>query len=217
MKYISKALAAVFLLAGLALGVFAVKLSFDSQNSLPRLLIGSEDAQQAVTAVMDAACHGDFARAEALFYGDVDLGINREPETPVGQLLWQAHVQSLSYRLLGTCYTTATGLAQEVEITYFDRSSVTDTLGSRASSLLQQAIDAADTPQEIYDESGSYREDVVMALVYRAAQEALEAEGKTVTVRVTVNLIYEGGRWQVLAENSLMDALSGGVMGGWTG
>ncbi len=213
MKYISKALAAVFLLAGLALGVFAIRLSFANANSLPRLLVGSEDAQQAVTQVMDAACKGDFAQAEGLFYGEVDLGIHRQMESPLGQLLWQAHVRSLSYRLVGDCRTTAAGLAQDLEVTYFDRTSVTATLGPRSKALLQQAIEDAQTPQEIYDAAGGYREDVVMALVYQAAREALEEDGKTVTVRLTVNLIYAQGRWQVLADSSLIDALSGGVMG----
>lgn len=213
MKWVSKVLAVAFALAGLAVGCFAIRLSFDNQNSLPRLLVGSEDAQKAVADVMDAACSGDFALAESLLYGQVHLGTDRENQSRLGQFLWQAHLDRLSYRLLGQCYTTASGLAQEIEVTYLDRSSVTATLGSRAKELLRQAIDSAQTPQEIYDAQGGYREDVVMPLVYRAAREALEEDGRTVTVTVTVNLVYDQGRWQVLAEDGLINALSGGIMG----
>ncbi len=211
MKWIGRLLGLVFLLAGLTLSTFTIKLAMDNRDSQPQLRTPTDDAPQKVAAVLDAACSGDFAKAEELFYGEVDLGIH-ESNTELGRFLWQAHVDSLSYKLIGPCHTTSDGLSQKVEITYLRRNSVTASLGSRIQAMLEVIAEEAERPEEVYTEDGEYREDIVMPLVYRAAQDALEQDAQYVTVEVTVNLIYDDG-WQVLASDELANALSGGILG----
>ena len=65
---------------------------------------------------------------------------------------------------------------------------------------------------EIYDSNNEYREDFVLGALYDAALAALEEDAATVSWDVTLNLIYQDGQWWIMPDQSLLQAISGGVL-----
>ena len=51
-----------------------------------------------------------------------------------------------------------------------------------------------------------------MDVLAEAVAQALKEEAKNVTVELTLNLIYRDGQWCIVADNALLDAISGGVL-----
>jgi hypothetical protein len=55
-------------------------------------------------------------------------------------------------------------------------------------------------------------EDVVMAVLFEAAEDALAEDARTVTVSLTVNLKFRDGQWWIVSDTALLDAISGGIL-----
>lgn len=132
-------------------------------------------------------------------------------KAPLGILLWNAFLDSTEFALVGDCYTTDVGLAQNISFTYLDSASVTANLRERSQALLNQRVEEAEDVSEIYDENNEYRESVVMEALQEAVKAALQEDAETVTVSLTVNLKYQNGTWWVVVDNALLDAFSGGI------
>jgi hypothetical protein len=71
--------------------------------------------------------------------------------------------------------------------------------------------EAADVT-EVYDENNDYREDVVMEVLLEAAEDSLAEDAQNMSVTLTVGLRYWDNRWWVVADEALLDAISGGVL-----
>ena len=104
------------------------------------------------------------------------------------------------------------GLAQDVSISCMDVTSVTVNLKERSQTLLEQRVAEAVDVSEIYDENNDYREDFVMAVLRDAVEDALEEDARMMTMELTVNLSYQDGKWWVVADEALLDAISGGIL-----
>lgn len=208
-RKISSAICAVVALCA----VFAaVALAFWGQSADPVLLKTPDAATDTVAAMMDAACSGDYRTAGSYLYGTPDLGADRAPADPVGGLIWERRQSSMVYELLGECYPTEEGLAQDISVTCLDVSSVTVQLRDRSQTMLAQRVQEAEDLSAVYDENHEYREDFVMDALYDAAAEILTEETGTTTVVLTVHLKYEDGQWWVVADNTLLSALFGDVL-----
>lgn len=191
------------------LGLF---LAMGNRDAKPVLLTAPEAARTQITRTMDALCQGDYDTAGENLHGNPDLGMTREAAEPVGALVWDAFVESFAYELSGDCYTTDGGLAQDVVIRGLDIDSVTENLGARSQALLEQRVENAENPAQLYDENNDFREDLVMEVLFEAARQALEQDAEEKTWEITVNLVYENGQWWILPENALLEAISGGIL-----
>lgn len=140
------------------------------------------------------------------------MGVDREAADELGVLYWDAFVESASYELVGECYATENGVAQDITFTCLDLNSATGSLRERSQALLEDRIENTTDLTEIYDENNDYREDVVMEVLYEAARDALDEDAVMITVELTVNLKYQDGKWWVVADKALLDAISGGVL-----
>ena len=209
---IKKLLSLLFAAVGIAAALYAVNLSLSNKDADPVLLAPPEEATHQVVGLMDAVCEGNFDAASAYLLGQPDLGVNREATDPVGVLIWDALCDSMSYELVGECYATEDGLAQNVTLSYMDITSVTPTLKERSQTLLEQRVEEAEDLDDVYDEKLQYREDFVMTVLYDAAVDALEEDATTTTVDLTVNMVYQNEKWWIIADNNLLDAISGGVL-----
>lgn len=203
-----------FLLAavGLSAAAAAVYLSMEFVDAKPILLTPPDAARSKVIMLMNAVSDGDYAEASQTIYGTPDLGVDREAADEVGVLIWNAFQGSVTFELLGDCYTTEQGLAQDVSITCLDVTSVTENLKTRSQELLELRVEEAADVSDIYDENNEYREDFVMEVLRDAVMDALEEDAKTMTVELTVNLSYQDGKWWVVADEALLDAISGGML-----
>ena len=209
---IKKLLSLIFVVIGIAAAVAAVSLGLSNKDADPVLLAPPEDAKLQVVGLMDAVCAGDFDGASAYMLGQPDLGVDREASDPVGVLIWEAFCDSMSYELIGECYGTEAGLAQDVTMSWLDITSVTSVLKERSQILLEQRVDEAEDLDDVYDEDLQYREDFVMDVLYDAAAAALKEDATTMTTEVTVNLVYQNEAWWIVADRNLLDAISGGIL-----
>ena len=209
LKYIASVLLAA---VGLAAAAAAVYLCMQFVDAKPMLLTPADEAQNKVVMLMDAVSAGDYGEASQAIYGTPSLGVDREAADEVGVLIWEAFQSSISYELLGDCYTTEQGLAQNVSISCMDVTSVTVNLKERSQSLLEQRVAEATDVSEVYGENNDYREDFVMAVLRSAVEDALREDAREMTVELTVNLSYQDGEWWVVADEALLDAISGGIL-----
>lgn len=212
MKILAGFLAAVFAVLGIATAALGIYVSFQSIGVEPVLLETPEAAINQVTVMLDKVQQGDFNGAGAMMQGSPDLGVDRDASDAVGVLIWEAFVDSFTYELVGDCYATDSGVAQDLLITCLEISSVTVSLRERSQSKLEQRVAEAEDISEVYDEENNYREDVVMAVLYEAAQDALAQDAKTVTYELTVNLIHDEDQWRIIPDDALLKAISGGIL-----
>ena len=209
---IKKILSLIFVIIGIAAAVAAVNLSLTNKDADPVLLAPPEDAKLQVVSLMDAVCNGNFAEASTYMQGQPDLGVNREPSDPVGVLIWNEFCDSMSYELVGDCYGTEEGLAQNVKLSCMDITSVTAVLKDRSQAMLEKRVDEAEDLDDVYDENLQYREDFVMSVLYDAAEAALKEDAKTMTMELTNNMVYQNETWWIIADRNLLDAISGGIL-----
>lgn len=209
---IKKLLSVIFAIIGITAAVAAVNLSLSNKNADPVLLVPPEEAKLQVVGLMDAVCAGDFDTASTYLQGQPGLGVNREATHEVGVLIWDALCDSMSYELVGECYATGSGLAQNVTLTYMDITSVTAVLKERSQTMLEQRVDEAEDLEDVYDEQLQYKEDFVMDVLYDAAVAALKEDATMITTELTMNMVYQGEKWWIIADRALLDAISGGIL-----
>lgn len=177
-------------------------------KSLPR------DAVKCSEALMEALADGDFAAAGRLMYGQPELGAEGGSTGGTEEILREAFLGSIVYEFTGDCYAVDTGFAREADITTLDLSGVTDAVPGHAYALLTQRVEAAQEMSELYDDGNNFRQDLVDQVLEEAVQQALEQDAGTVTSHVTIKLIYRDGQWWAVPDQTLLQAISGGVTRG---
>ena len=201
----------LFGILGCALAVLAVQLAFTMRGADPVLLKVPEDAESCIVNTMELICSGDYTGAEQYLYGKPDLGADRVPEDVVSAMVWQAFTDSLSYELADAYDAGQDGLSRTVRISCMDIGSVTANLRQRSMTLLQQWVEEAEDPSEVYDESNGYKQSLVMEALRQAAEAALAEDASQKTVELTVRLIFRDGQWWVVADEAFLNAISGGL------
>lgn len=211
-KFLAKTLAVFLSLIGIGAAAAAVYLCMNYLDAKPMLLTPPDVARSKVIMLLNAVSDGDYDEASQSIYGTPSLGVEREAATEVGALIWAAFQDSFAYELVGECYTTEQGLAQDVVVTCLDMTSVTEQLRERSQPMLEQRVADAKNMDDIYDENNEYREEFVMDVLYDAASDALEENTRELTMELTINLSYQNGKWWVIADEALLDAISGGIL-----
>ena len=212
MKLVRWIIGAVLCLAGLAVAAGTVQIGMEYKEAIPILLKPAEEAQNRAETLMNAVCDGDYATAGSIILGSPNLGVDREVTDPAGALIWNALAESMSYEFVGECYTTESGLAQSVRVSYLDLGSVTKDLKTRAQTLLETRVQNAEDVSGVYDENNDYREDVVMEVLCDAVEEALQQDAQETSMEFTVNMVYRDGEWWVVSDSTLLKAISGGIV-----
>lgn len=205
----------VWLYSGLALlfSAAAIAAAVFCQDTVPVLAAAPEAASQRAEQLMEAICRGDFSEAEELLYGRPMLGMDREPEDPVGAMIWEAYIRSLDYELVGELYATQQGIAQDVKLISLELESASRHLGRRARTLLNERIAQAEDTAELYDANNEFREELVEEVLQEAARQALEEDLLYTYQILSLSLVYSEEAWWVIADQPFLNAISGGITG----
>ena len=204
---------AVFGLLAAATVAAAAFVAITCRDKAPVLVYAPEEATARVEEMMDAICDGDFYTAASMMDGRPDLGVYGEPVDSVNRAFWRAFVDSLDYELVGGLYATDSGIAQDVKIISLELETATEKLGQRAMALLQQGVEQAADPSEIYDETNGYKASFVEGVMAQAASEALEEDVRYAYRTVTLQLVYSHDQWRIVPNRELFSAISGGTAG----
>lgn len=208
---ISKFFAVIFGLLGAAIAAGTVFLCLQSLNQEPVLLKTPIAATTQVESLMRAICKDDYAAASELIYGNPDLGANLESEDAITSTIWDAFISSIEYEMVGDCYATNSGVAQNVHLKYLDIVAATEALQIRARNLLEQRINEADDMEDIYDENNEFRQDFLDAIVVDAVRETVAQDAQYLEADLTVNLAFTDGKWWIVADDALVNFISGGM------
>ena len=210
---ISRFFSGFFLYLALGLMLLAILLVMAMPGATPTLATPVQEAQDQVSAAMDAICRGAFSDAEQYLLGNPHLGADRELSDPAAAMIWDAFLDSLSYQLSGACYATDTGVAQDITLTYLDIPSVTANLAARSEAHLTRLQAQATHTSQLYDDAGNYRQDVVLQVLRTAVSEALKEDAKQTSDTFTLQLVYREGQWHVVPNSDFIHAISGGITG----
>lgn len=209
---LSKMISGIFGVLAVIAAAVTVGVTVLALGAKPKLIAAPEEASARVLELMEAVSDGDYSRASHALLGNPSLGADRAPANEVGQLVWDAFVDSFTYTLNGDLYATDNGLAQNVTVSFLDLDSVTTGLQARAQELLDERVRTAETPWDVYTEKYEYREDVVMLVLHEAIEEAMEQRARTTSVDLTLNLVYQNEAWWVSPDSDLLNAISGNIL-----
>ena len=205
------ALSLIFALLGGCILLGSACFCLRSLNNTAIMVQTPTAALECSENLMNAIQNGDYAAASGYLHGQVDLGVNREPEEDAAKLLWNAFEDSISYEFVGECFPTTTGVARTVRITTLNPAIVKEQLPQRLDELLDALVEAGKT--DIYDDEGNFREDLTHSLLQDALEGILASDTASITHDVQLNLVYQNGQWWVVADAALLQAISGGVAG----
>jgi len=201
------AILAVFL-AALALGI-VVRF-----RNMPAIVLSiSGDAAVTADILMEAVCAGDYETAEEYLYGEPELGLGRPASDEVAAMIWDAFVESQSCSFPGECVAMDGGISRKVIFRSLELASVTENLQQRIQTLLADRVAQAVDISQIYDENHEYRETVVGEVVREAVASALREDARYTERELTLMLTYSEGKWWVVPDSALLNAISGGIAG----
>ncbi len=153
----------------------------------------------------------EFETAQNLIYGQPDLGLEGVPTDALTKMAWDLVQLNLEFSWEGDCYLQDAVLYRDATVRYMEAASVTDTLPIRAHALLTQQVEAATDMEQLYDEIGEFREDLIDDVLKAALTQALLEDVRSVTTKVTVQLVHRDGQWWIVPDTALLTALSGGL------
>ena len=208
---ISKFFAVIFGLLGAAIAAGTVFLCLQSLNQEPVLVKAPIAATTQVESMMRAVCKNDYASVSELIYGTPDLGANQEEQDAITTMIWDAFIASIEYEMVGDCYATNSGVAQDVHLKYLDIVALTEALQIRARNLLEQRITEADDMEDIYDENNDFRQDFLDTIVVDAVRETVAQDAQYLEADLTVNLAFSDGKWWIVSDTALIQFISGGM------
>lgn len=206
---IARFFAAVFAVLGSLLLIMSLGLCLLSLNAPVRVLEMPQGAVDCSEAFAQALNEGDLTAAAQLIYGQPDLGAEGDPADAETAQVWDAFLESISFEYTGKCYVSENGFARDASVAVLDVASVTQKLPERTQSLVNQKIAAAAALEEVYDEEGRFREELVTQILQEALDQSLTQDAHVVMREVTVKLINRDGTWWVVPDQMLLQAISG--------
>ena len=207
---ISKLASAVFAVAGTVLLIGSVVMSFVALGRPATAVEPTREANDVAQSVLSALDHGDLSKVGTYFYGAPALGLDREPATAEGKQIWNAYRDSITVTADEGCCAEGTTIYQTAQVTALDISEALSRLDEEAAALLNQKVETAEDPAVLLDEGGDVPHTLKDELRGQALTQAL-ADAKTVTTRITFQLMEQDGQWWVLPDQAMLDVLSGGL------
>ena len=207
---ISKLVSAVFAFVGTVLLVGSIVTSFAALHKPAKAVKPTREANDFAQLVLGALEDGDFTAVEGYLYGKPSLGLDREPATAEGKLLWSAYRDSIAVTVDENCYGEGTNIYQTAQVTTMDLTGTLAQLENRASGLLKQKLESAEDPAALLDGNGEVQKTLKDEIRTQALTQVL-SDAKTVTTQITFQLIEKDGQWWALPDQALLDILSGGL------
>ena len=206
---IARFFAYIFAGIGMVLLVGSMGFLLLNRNAKVKIRELPQGAVSCADAFAQALTEGDLETAAQMIYGQPDLGLSAVPEGPETAAVWDAFVESISFEFTDTWQVTDQNLSRKASVTTMDVGSVLERLPEAAQTLVNQKIQSAAELSEVYDESGSFREELAEQILQQALQQTLAQDASGITKEVTVKCINRDGSWWIVPDQALLQALSG--------
>lgn len=207
---ISKLVSAVFTVVGTVLLAGSIVVSFVAQGRPTTAVEPTREANDFAQSVLSTLNDGDFTGVAGYLYGKPSLGLDREPATAEGKQIWNAYRDSVAVTVDEGCYGEGTSIYQTAQVTALDIGEAMSRLDGETAVLLNQKVETAEDPAAVLDENGEVPQALKDELRGQALTQVL-ADAKTVTTRITFQLVEQDGQWWALPDQAMLDVLSGAV------
>lgn len=207
----SKLFSAVFAAAAALLILATVFFSFRWRSTPVQLLAPAEEANRITQQLMDALCRDDLVSAGKTILGDPTLSAAAESSTELGRLLRGAYTESIRFSFAGPSYATDTGLARDVTVTVLDLSILLEQLEETTQEIITARMAQATDLRDILDEDNNYLESFVVGAMCEGARTLLADDPHYRELELKLQLVCRDGRWWIVADQTLVDLLCGGL------
>lgn len=208
---IAKFFAGIFGAIGTVLLVGSLGLCLFFRNAPARVGQIPQGAEACAAALEAAIAEGDADALENCIYGQPELGLAGEPREDLSDMVWELLEANLEFSWQGECYAQNGAWCRDGSVRYLEAASVTRNLQTRAHTLLTQRVEEATVMEDLYDETGEFRQDLVEQVMQTALVQACMEDAEAVTAEVTVQFIHRDGQWWAVPDKALLTALSGGL------
>lgn len=206
-----KIVSGVFGALGGLLAAAGLVICLTQRDVTPQLIRAPKEAEECVEGLLDALCAGDYSGAAQFLYGAPSLEVDKIAQGDAARLIWDAFTNSLTCTLMGSCYASAEGIAQDVTVEGINVVQLLRRMEETAPTLLKERVALARNMNEVYNDVHEYRPAFVRSVLLQAAQDCLEQTDIN-TQRLTLHLLYDDG-WWVAADQAVLGALTGGILG----
>ena len=204
-------LAVLFFLLALVAAYQTIRMVRHAEDA--KLQVDDAAPTARLEAFFDALEARDYPAAYACLSNYGSLGLENTPDDPIAALLWEAEQDNWAFEVLPGHEMNGAELMKRVRITALDTAALTAPIGEKVQEKLAAVVENATTNEEVYDEDGNYRTELLEAALREAAAEAFaDAAAHTVTREITVRLSYADGEWLIAADNQLLSALTSGAV-----
>ena len=169
------------------------------------------DPTETVTKFYQAVISGDYQTAYGCLGDYSTLGLENEPDTEEGKLLYDALKNSYDYALHGEPRLNKLEATQSVAFKYLNLNAVEEEAGRQVDSLLKKYVESHNR-SEIYDDNGGYLQSATDEVYLEALKAALaDAEEYYTSTEYDVTLTYSDGSWIMNTNSEMLKAFLGGV------
>ena len=169
------------------------------------------DPQEAVTVFFDSLIAGDYTAAYDRVRDYTSLGLENEPSTESGKMVYAALHASYGYELTGSVRTDKLDAAQDVSFTYLSLPTLEAAVAEETQVQLKHLVQQLPS-SEVYDDNNNYLPEITERAYLQALEKILESAANYYTTdEITLALNYTDGRWQLIMNPSLLKALNGGA------
>lgn len=203
-----KRAAAGFGICAAVLACAVVLLCIFCRNASPLVLGGMSRTTNQVDDLFSDVKTLDAAVISSHFTADTDLGRMYSLEHPIAGALTRRVWETMEYEIQGSAYGADSALAVDVKLKALDAGKTLENAKERVRILVNEKVRNAQSLDAIFDEDNQYTEEFLNEVLLEALADALknpEMREQTLTVYVR----KDGGRWEILPEDSLINALSG--------
>lgn len=206
---VAKVFAAVFAIAGLALMLGTAAVCFGSLDAPVRAEVPRE-VEACAEEVARLLGKGDLNTLQTKLYGSPDLGAGGML-TGEAAAVWEIFRKGMSCELTSEAYVSGSSYAVDAVITVPKIESIPDTVYDHARAMLDEKIAAAEKMNELYDENGDFRQDIIDEVMAKAVERSFGEEPETLTFETTFGFAYRDGQCYVVPDGDLVRALQGGL------
>ena len=168
------------------------------------------DPQESVTAFFENITAGNYEEAYARLENYATLGLENEPETGEGKLIYDAVRSNFTWNLKGDCAINGYSATQKVKVRTLNIKRIESEIADRVDGIMEKIAEER-TAAELYDADGKYLTTVTDEVYLTALHQVLaDADVYCVERELELHLDNNGEQWLINADKALMNALAGG-------
>lgn len=192
------------------LALLTVLLSFTCRNANPIVLGGKSRAQKQVQSLLRDVQAADAALVADYFTPGTDLAQIYSLDNPVAHKLFGIVWGNLTYEDMSGVRGDSASLALDVTVSAPDAAKLLALAKEQVRPLVNAKAESGVDTQTMYDENFQLREEFLDEILLEAL-DRVKADAPTRQERITVYIRRTDFSWEILPEDSLINALSGWI------